>query len=79
MSRTYDQLCKQFNTPCPTLTEVREHYFPHIRTDRYLLSEISAGRIQLKVSKFHGSGRTIAHVYLHHLADFLDAKAREVA
>ncbi|MNJ20863.1 Pyocin activator protein PrtN [compost metagenome] len=79
MSSTYEQLCKQFNTPCPTLADVREHYFPHIRTDRYLLSEIKAGRIQIKVTKFHGSGRTIAHVYLHDLADFLDAKAKQAA
>lgn len=45
MSNTLDQLRKQFATPCPSLTAVREQYFPHIRTDRYLLSEIKAGRI----------------------------------
>ncbi|PMZ30148.1 transcriptional regulator, partial [Pseudomonas sp. GW247-3R2A] len=37
MSNTLDQLRKQFATPCPSLTAVREHYFAHIRTDRHLL------------------------------------------
>ncbi|MFW9082435.1 pyocin activator PrtN family protein [Pseudomonas sp. P2757] len=75
MSSTLDQLRKQFATPCPSLTAVREQYFPHIRTDRYLLSEIKAGRIALVVTNLHNSARTKPVVYLHNLAAFLDAHA----
>lgn len=75
MSITLDQLRKQFATPCPSLTAVREQYFPHIRTDRYLLSEIKAGRIALVVTNLHNSARTKPVVYLHNLATFLDAHA----
>lgn len=75
MSNTLEQLRRQFATPCPTLTAVREHYFPHIRTDRYLLSEIKAGRIALVVTNLHNSARTKPVVYLHNLAAFLDAHA----
>jgi hypothetical protein len=73
-NNTLDQLRRQFATPCPTLTAVREHYFSHIRTDRYLLSEIKAGRISLKLTKLHGSTRAKPLVYLHDLATYLDAQ-----
>lgn len=79
MSNTLDQLRKQFTTPCPTLAAVREHYFPHIRTDRYLLAEIKAGRIALIVKRLHGSARAQRVVYLHDLADFLDTLATKEA
>lgn len=79
MSDTLDQLRRQFATPCPTLSAVREQYFPHIRTDRYLLTEIKAGRIALLVKRLHGSARAQRVVYLHDLADFLDAQATKEA
>ena len=79
MSNTLDQLRKQFATPCPSLTAVREQYFTHIRTDRYLLSEIKAGRIQLIVTRLHCSARAKPVVYLHNLADYLDAQATKAA
>lgn len=72
---TLDQLRRDFATPCPTLAAVRERYFSHIRTDRYLLNEINAGRIALKVTKLHNSARAKRVVYLHDLAAFLDAQA----
>lgn len=75
MSDTLDLLRKQFATPCPSLTAVREQYFTHIRTDRYLLSEIRAGRIALVVTRLHNSARTKPVVYLHNLAAFLDSQA----
>lgn len=75
MNNTLDQLRRQFATPCPSLTVVREHYFKHIRTDRYLLSEIKSGRIPLVVKRLHNSARAKQVVYLHDLADFLDAFA----
>ncbi|EJN31744.1 Pyocin activator protein PrtN [Pseudomonas sp. GM78] len=79
MSNTLDLLRKQFATPCPSLTAVREHYFTHIRTDRYLLEEIKAGRIALVVKRLHNSARAKRVVYLHDLADFLDAQAAKQA
>lgn len=79
MSNTLDQLRRQFATPCPSLTAVREQYFAHIRTDRYLLSEIKAGRIRLIVTRLHNSARAKPVVYLHNLADYLDAQATKQA
>lgn len=79
MSNTLDLLRKQFATPCPSLTAVREQYFTHIRTDRHLLTEIKKGRINLTVKRLHGSARAKAVVYLHDLADFLDAQATKEA
>ncbi|MFK9080210.1 pyocin activator PrtN family protein [Pseudomonas neuropathica] len=79
MSNTLEQLRRQFATPCPTLAAVREHYFSHIRTDRYLLEEIKAGRITLVVKRLHNSTRAMRVVYLHDLADFLDAQAAKQA
>ena len=79
MSDTLDQLRKQFATPCPTLSAVREQYFTHIRTDRYLLGEIKAGRIALVVKRLHCSARAKPVVYLHDLAAYLDAQATKEA
>lgn len=79
MTYTLDQLRKQFATPCPTLSAVREQYFTHIRTDRYLLAEIKAGRIALVVTRLHSSVRAKPVVYLHNLATYLDAQAIEEA
>lgn len=75
MSSTLEQLRRQFATPCPTLAAVREQYFPHIRTDRYLLSEIKKGRVRLIVTRLHSSARAKPVVYLHDLATYLDAQA----
>lgn len=79
MSTTLEQLRRQFATPCPSLTAVREQYFAHIRTDRYLLSEIKAGRIKLTVKRLHCSARAKPVVYLHDLAAYLDAQATKQA
>lgn len=79
MSNTLDQLRRQFATPCPTLAAVREHYFSHIRTDRHLLIEIKKGRIKLTVKRLHDSNRAKPVVYLHDLANYLDAQALTAA
>lgn len=79
MNSTLDQLKKQFDTPCPLVAEVRERYFSHIRTDRHLLREIKAGHIKITVTHLHRSVRTKPVIYLHHLADYLDAQATTVA
>jgi len=79
VSQTLDQLRREFATPCPTLSAVRERYFSHIRTDRYLISEIRSGRIQLKFTRLHNSARAKPVVYLHDLAAYLDAQAPKQA
>jgi hypothetical protein len=79
VSNTLEQLRRQFATPCPTLSAVREQYFTHIRTDRYLLGEIKAGRIALIVKRLHCSTRAKPVVYLHDLAAYLDAQATKEA
>jgi hypothetical protein len=67
-----NQLRSEFATPCPTLGAVRERYFSHIASDRYLLRKINAGAIQLKVTRLGGSSKGQPVVYLHDLADYLD-------
>lgn len=78
MTDTLIQLRSEFATPCPTLAAVRERYFSHITSDRYLLRKISAGAIQLKVTRLGGrQGQTV--VYLHDLADYLDMQRSRAA
>lgn len=79
MSDTLDQLRREFTTPCPSLTDVRERYFAHIRTDRHLIKEIKAGRIRLKFTRLHSSVRANPVVYLNDLAVYLDSQAPGVA
>ncbi|MFJ4256724.1 pyocin activator PrtN family protein [Pseudomonas monteilii] len=69
---TYDQLLKEWGTLCPTLTAVRERYFPHLGSDRYFKTLINKGRIDLQVSKIEPSGKAQTVVYLHNLAAYLD-------
>ena len=73
MSPTLDQLRREWSTPCPTLSAVRQRYFPHIKTDRYMLHEINAGHIPIRYTRLHGSIRSAPVIYLHDLADYLDA------
>lgn len=74
MSQTLNQLRSEFATPCPTLSAVRERYFSHISSDRYLMRKISSGVIALKVTRLGGSNKGQPVVYLHNLADYLDAQ-----
>ncbi|AUY33579.1 MULTISPECIES: pyocin activator PrtN family protein [Pseudomonas] len=79
MSRTLDQLRTQWTTPCPTLTAVREHYFPHIKTDRRFRELIQKGEIKLALKKLHSSARAQYVIYLHDLADYLDQQHKQSA
>ncbi|WP_312392058.1 pyocin activator PrtN family protein [Pseudomonas sp.] len=74
---TLEQLRAQWTTPCPTLTAVREHYFPHIRSDRRFRELIQKGVINLPLKKLHHSAKAQHVIYLHHLADYLDAQAQQ--
>lgn len=77
MRDTLAQLRNQWTTPCPTLTAVREYYFPHIKTDRRFKELVQKGQIQLKLKKLHNSLKAQHVIYLHDLADYLDRRADE--
>lgn len=79
MTSTLDQLRKQWATPCPTMSAIREHYFPHIRTDRHFRELVRDGDIKLKLTKLHKSARAQHVVYLNDLAAYLDAQAAQTA
>ena len=79
MTVTLRQLRNEWTTPCPTLTAVRERYFPHIKTDRRFKELINAGKIGLKPTKLHHSARAQYVIYLHELADYLDTQANKTA
>lgn len=79
MSKTLDQLRNQWTTPCPTLSAVREHYFPHIKTDRRFRELIQKGEINLTLKKLHSSTRAQYVIYLHDLADYLDQQHQQTA
>lgn len=74
MTETLNQLRQEFSTPCPSLTNVREKYFSHITSDKYLLRKINAGQIKLKVTRMGNSSKGKPVVYLHDLANYLDAQ-----
>ncbi len=78
MNSTLDQLRHQWSTPCPSMTAVREHYFPHIRTDRRFRELIRDGEIKLKLTKLHRSTRAQHVIYLNDLAAYLDAQAAQL-
>lgn len=73
MSETLAQLRRQFTSPCPLLRDVMQHYFPHISSEKHMLREIREGRIDLPVTKQHGTRKAPYLVYLNDLAAFIDA------
>lgn len=79
MTDTLAQLRQQWTTPCPTLTEVREHYFPHIKTNRRLRELIQSGQIALTLKKVHDHPRAPHVIYLYDLADYLDSRSKKTA
>ncbi|MCU1722408.1 pyocin activator PrtN family protein [Pseudomonas sp. 5P_5.1_Bac1] len=79
MTSTLNQLRQQWTTPCPSMAAVREHYFPHIRTDRRFRELVRDGAIKLKLTKLHNSARAQYVVYLTDLAKYLDALEAQTA
>lgn len=79
MTDTLRQLRNEWTTPCPTLTAVRERYFPHIKTDRRFKQLINTGKIGLKLTKLHHSARAQHVIYLNDLADYLDTQEKKTA
>lgn len=69
---TLEQLRRRYDRPCLPLEEVRAEWLPHIKSERHLLAEIRAGRIQLRYTRLH-SQRGLTVVYLDDLARWLDS------
>lgn len=70
---TLEQLRRRYDRPCITLDEVREEWLSHITSERHLLAEIRAGRIQLRYTRLHSrNGQAV--VYLRDLATWLDSR-----
>ncbi len=76
MSETLALLRRQFGAGSLSLTEVREQYFSHIKTDRHLLREIKKGRVRLAIQQLHTSPRTVPRVRLEDLAALLDTPSK---
>ncbi|MFT0865959.1 pyocin activator PrtN family protein [Pseudomonas sp. CAM1A] len=74
---TLDQLRSEWTTPCPTLSAVRERYFPHIGSDRRFRALVNKGAIPLKLTKLHNSAKAPHVIYLHDLAHYLDRQAEQ--
>ena len=72
---TYEQLLRHWDIPCLYLSQFRESYLPHIKTERYLLHEIKSGKIQIRLTRLHGSIRAAPVIFLQDLAQYLDALA----
>lgn len=76
---TLDALWKQWGVASLTLAEVREHYFPHIETDKHLRSLIRKGAIELRTFTLTKSRLECPRVTLADLAEFLNSKAQRAA
>jgi hypothetical protein len=79
MSNTHTQLMQQWKTNSLTLTEVREHYFTHLKTDKRLRALIKSGEIKLRIFKLTESRLERPRVRLTDLAEFLDTHAKPAA
>lgn len=79
MSNTHALLLQQWKTPTLSLSEVREHYFLHIKTDKRLRALIRAGEVQLPTFKHTNSRIAPLYVRLTDLAAYLDSRAEAAA
>lgn len=68
------RLWEQWKKTSLTLTEVREHYFPHIETNKHLRSQIRKGEIELRTFTLTRSRLECPRVTLPDLAAFLVSK-----
>lgn len=79
MKTTLDQLLVQWKASSLPLTTVREHYFPHIKTDKHLRKLIAGGKVNLPTYKHSPSRLAKPWVRLQDLANWLDAQSSQVA
>lgn len=79
MSTTLNLLLVKHQATSLSLTEVREQYFPSIKTDKYLRTLINKGAINLRTFKQYESRLAEHRVQLQDLADYLDNQAKTAA
>ncbi|MGF6692681.1 MULTISPECIES: pyocin activator PrtN family protein [Pseudomonas] len=79
MSDTLSQLMQQWKASSLTLTQVREHYFPHIKTDKHLRKLIRQQKVDLAAYQHSESRLACWWVRLKDLADFLDKQSEKAA
>ncbi|MDH1107317.1 pyocin activator PrtN family protein [Pseudomonas otitidis] len=79
MKTTLDQLLVQWKATSLPLATVREHYFPHIKTDKHLRKLITSGKVNLPTYKHSPSRLAKPWVRLQDLANWLDAQSSQVA
>lgn len=79
MTTTLQDLWKEWGTTHLTIEQVRQKYFPHLRTEKALRALIRNGKVGLKTHKLTDSRLEKPVVRLLDLADFLDARANEAA
>ena len=79
MSNTFAMLLAKHKATSLSLTEVREGYFPHLKTDKSLRALITKGEIKLPTFKAHPSRVAPLRVRVEDLADYLDTQAQTAA
>ncbi|WP_375737722.1 pyocin activator PrtN family protein [Pseudomonas boanensis] len=79
MSDTLNQLMQQWKVSSLTLSQVREHYFPHIKTDKRMRALIRDNKVDLVTYKHTESRLACWWVRLKDLADFLDKQSEKAA
>lgn len=76
---TLELLQERWKANSLSLEQVREHYFPHIKTEKRIRALIRAKEITLPTFKHSNSRLAPLHVRLTDLADYLDARAEAAA
>lgn len=76
---TLELLQQRWKANSLPLAQVREHYFPHIKTDKRLRALLRSGEVQLPTFKHTDSRLAPLHVRLTDLAAYLDSRAEAAA
>mgnify|MGYP000049818111 FL=1 len=76
---TLELLQQRWKANSLPLTQVREHYFPHIKTDKRLRALLRSGEVQLPTFKHTDSRLAPLYVRLTDLAAYLDSRAEAAA
>lgn len=76
---TLELLQQRWKANSLSLSEVREHYFPHIKTDKRLRALLRSEEVQLPTFKHTDSRLAPLYVRLTDLAAYLDSRAEAAA
>ncbi|MDG9926145.1 MULTISPECIES: pyocin activator PrtN family protein [unclassified Pseudomonas] len=79
MSNTQELLQARWKATSLSLTEVRQAYFPHLKTDKSLRALINKGEIKLATFKAYPSRVAPLRVRMADLATYLDTQAQTAA